>query len=405
MRLAARRPEAAPWLWPALVVILAGVSAAFHVAKLAPAIPALRASLGLTLVQSGFLLSTVQLAGLLLGAVMGGMADAWGLRRCLLLGLTLLSLASLLAPLSPSFGLLLLLRAVEGMGFLLASMPAAALLRRLVPLAQLPPILGLWGSYMPLATSLALLMGPYWIPVGGWGAWWWLAAVCTTAMGFGVWRKVPADPPRTDRAAHGLPQLLGRLRFTLSDRGPWLVALGFAVYSGQWLAIVGFLPAIYTQAGVGLALGALLTSGVAAVNMLGNMVSGVLQQRGVRPATLMAVGYTTMALGACLAFQAWWPIAPLLRFVGVLLFSLIGGVIPGTLFVLSVRLAPDEASISTTVGWMQQCSSLGQFLGPPLVGALAGAVGGWQWTWGFNALCSLLGLGVCAALRRQPMRR
>ena len=49
---------------PALVVILAGVVAALHIGKLPPAIPVLRESLGLTLVQAGFLLSLVQLAGM-----------------------------------------------------------------------------------------------------------------------------------------------------------------------------------------------------------------------------------------------------------------------------------------------------------------------------------------------------
>jgi MFS transporter, CP family, cyanate transporter len=52
---------------PALVVVLGGVSAALHVGKLAPALPVLSQSLHLTLVQGGFLLSLVQLAGMTLG--------------------------------------------------------------------------------------------------------------------------------------------------------------------------------------------------------------------------------------------------------------------------------------------------------------------------------------------------
>jgi len=37
---------------------------------------------------------------------------------------------------------------------------------------------------------------------------------------------------------------------------------------------------------------------------------------------------------------------------------------------------------------------LGQFAGPPLVAAVAAAVGGWQWTWGVTGTASLLGLGL-----------
>ena len=48
----------------AWLVVLAGGVAALQVGKLPPALPALQAELGLTLVQSGFLLSMVQLAGM-----------------------------------------------------------------------------------------------------------------------------------------------------------------------------------------------------------------------------------------------------------------------------------------------------------------------------------------------------
>ena len=69
---------ASPRIEPALLVILAGVVAALHIGKLPPAIPVLREALGLTLVQAGFLLSLVQLAGMTLGVVFGLVADRLG---------------------------------------------------------------------------------------------------------------------------------------------------------------------------------------------------------------------------------------------------------------------------------------------------------------------------------------
>ncbi|MFI4927598.1 MAG: MFS transporter, partial [Burkholderiales bacterium] len=66
---------------PALVVVLAGISAALHVGKLPPALPVLRESLHIGLVQAGFLLSLVQLAGMTLGLAIGAAADSLGPRR------------------------------------------------------------------------------------------------------------------------------------------------------------------------------------------------------------------------------------------------------------------------------------------------------------------------------------
>jgi len=395
---------ARPWLpGPAGVVILAGVAAALHIAKLAPALPTLREALGLSLAQAGWLLSTVQGAGMLLGAVMGVVADGWGLRRCMLTGLVLLTLASALGPLGSGFEVLLTLRALEGFGFLMATMPAAALVRRLVQPARMPLMLGVWGTYMPWATAMALLLGPALIPALGWAAWWWLAAACTGAMAGWVLAVVPPDP--TGGAGLQWPALAARLRRTWTSPGPWLVAGAFAVYSGQWLAVIGFLPSIVHQAGWSTAAVAWVTAGLAAVNMLGNLASGPLQARGVAPARLLSGGYAVMALGAWLAFQDVWPLGLPARMGAVLCFSMVGGIIPGTLFAQAVRHAPDEDTISTTVGWMQQCSSLGQFLSPPMVGLLAARVGGWQWTWVITGLCSLVGIALAHGLSRLRPRR
>lgn len=67
-----------PGLNPSWIVVAAGVSASLHVGKLPPAVPVLQQELGISLVQAGFLLSTVQVAGMALGLVVGLGADKWG---------------------------------------------------------------------------------------------------------------------------------------------------------------------------------------------------------------------------------------------------------------------------------------------------------------------------------------
>ena len=88
----------------------------------------------------------------------------------------------------------------------------------------------------------------------------------------------------------------------------------------------------------------------------------------------------------------------------MLAFSAIGGVIPGTLFALAVHVAPSEHTLSTTVGWMQQWSAFGQFVGPPLVAWVAGVAGGWHFTWLVTGACSLVGLLLAAFIARLPLR-
>jgi MFS family permease len=385
----------------AWLVVLAGGVAALQVGKLPPALPALQAELGFTLVQSGFLLSMVQLAGMSLAVFMGLLADGMGLKRSMVRGLCLLALASGLGAFATSVTALLALRAIEGLGFLLVALPAPALIRRLVPPAQLPGMLGVWGAYMPTGTALALLAGPLFIPVWGWGAWWWLFAGVSLVMALWVFRSLPADPAvlpaKVSITGRSLDQSQTpngpwqRLRRTLSSRGPWLVALTFGMYSGQWLAVVGFLPSIYAAAGVGGALLGVLTALAAAVNIVGNMASGRLLQRGWAPRSTLWLGFGAMALGSTVAFAPFTESLPWLRFAGVLLFSGIGGLVPGTLFSLAVRLAPGEQQVATTVGWVQQLSALGQFVGPPVVAAVAARAGGWHLTPLVTVGCCVVG--------------
>ena len=395
MNLREANPPGAAW-----VVLLAGVSAALHIAKLPPAIAALQHDLGITLVQAGFLLALVQLAGMSFGIVAGLVADGFGLRRSMLIGLAVLSGAGFAGGLAQDVGTLLFLRAVEGLGFLMTTVPAPSLIRRCVPPSRLTHMMGFWGGFMPFGTALALLVGPAVIGAVGWQGWWWLIAC--TSIGMMAWLAwaVPAD------AAHHSPGAAqagwrARMAQTLGSGGAWLAALTFATYSAQWLAVIGFLPVLYGAMGWGGMLGAVLTAVVAGVNMIGNIAAGRLLSHGVAPRTVLWCGFAAMGLGGFLAFGAPTAQLPVLRYLGAVLFSLFGGLVPGGLFGLAPRLAPNERTVSTTVGWMMQWSAIGQFSGPPLVAWVASRLGSWQWSWVLLGLCGVAGMGLSWRIGRR----
>ncbi|SFU64952.1 Predicted arabinose efflux permease, MFS family [Polaromonas sp. YR568] len=389
----------------------AGVVAALHVGKLPPALPVLGQVLGVTLLQAGFLLSLVQLAGMTLGLVTGLAVQRAGLRRSMVCGLLVMAVASALGGAAPGVEWLLASRVLEGLGFLWVVLPAPALVRQLVPPERLSRMMGVWGAYMPLGAALALLAGPQvigWVaPDWGWRILWWLLAALAGVLAMLVVWQVPAD-----ERAPGLPPSSGAavkpssgelIAATLRSPAAWLMAVTFAMYSGQWLAVVGFLPSIYAQAGVGGHWVSVLTALAAAVNIVGNVTAGRLLGRGVAPLVLLGTGFMVMAGGTLLAFAAHVP--PALQYAAVLAFSMVGGLIPATLFSLAIRLAPGSDTVSTTVGWIQQWSALGQFAGPPLVAWVAALAGGWQWTGWVTAVSSGLGLLLAVSLHRLSARR
>ncbi|MFM7532306.1 MAG: MFS transporter, partial [Rubrivivax sp.] len=282
------RPPATPGA--AWLVLAAGVCAALHVGKLAPAIAVLQRDLGLTLVEAGFLLGLVQGAGMVGGLLVGAWCDGLGARRSLVLGLLLQAAASAGGALVSGAGPMLALRALEGLGFLMVVLPAPGLLRALTPPQRLRGMLGSWGAFMPLAVALALAAGPPVIESAGWRAWWVALAGVSLAMAATLRLRIPrmvapgapghapshASGAPGHAAAQACPQpsrlaALGRrVALTLRAPGPWFVALTFAVYSSQWLAVVGFLPTIVARSGMSPLLTGLVAACVAAVNIVGN---------------------------------------------------------------------------------------------------------------------------------------
>ena len=89
-----------------------------------------------------------------------------------------------------------------------------------------------------------------------------------------------------------------------------------------------------------------------------------------------------------------------LRYTAVLLFSMVGGLIPGTLFSLAVRLAPGERTVSTTVGLDAAMVVL-----RPVRRAAAGRLGRaprrrLAMDLGRHGACSLLGLVLAGQIGR-----
>ena len=391
---------AAQPLWPAVLVVLAGIVAAMHVGKVAPAIPILRAQLDVSLVQAGWLLSLSQMAGMLTAVFVGMFADGFGLRRSVLWGLVLLGLLSGLAGLTTSAPQLLLMRAIEGAAILMVIVPAPALLRSLVDPDRLSTAMGFWGTFMPTGTATALLLGPALMAHFGWATWWEtlgaIALLMALLFNMGVPRVAVAVAGARPPAAN-----LQRLRLVWRTPQVWRVALAFACYSGQWLVIIGFLPTLLQTGGMSAGLAGTIAAIASAVNIVGNIAGGRLLQKGVPSQRVLGIAFATMAAGAFVVFGTPSDTPLIVKLVAVLMFSGVGGMIPGSLFSLAVRAAPTEDTASTALGWTTQMSLLGQFSMPPIAAALASAHGSWGLTWIVTVSLCLIGI----LLTRQPTAR
>src|SRR5512145_2496760 len=141
--------------------------------KVAPALPGLREELGLTLVESGFIATTFNVMGMLVGMLAGVLCDRFGHKRLAFTGLVVLSLGGILGAGAWGFGSLLFGRFVEGVGFILFTVSAVALMNASAGTPrERAKALGLWSSYMPTGGSIALFAAPWLIAAWGWRGLW-----------------------------------------------------------------------------------------------------------------------------------------------------------------------------------------------------------------------------------------
>lgn len=398
---------------PASIVVGAGVVGALNFGKLPPALPALQADFGLSLVQASWMVSLFMFGAALFGIAGGSIADRFGPRRVMVFGLLLMGSASAAGALATAPAVLFVSRAVESVGFLLAVLPGPALLRRVVSPESLRGWLGAWAAYMPAGMGFALIVTPGLMAVGGWRAAWWASASMALLWAAMIVFALPSrssapdpDLPTSGASAvssHPARSLADNALATAGSIGPWLLALCFLFYAGQFVGIFSFLPSVYADAGVAPAVGALLTAIAVIANMAGNVAAGLLLQRGFLRQSLIAFAGVTMALSAWLAFGSGAPFAAC--YAAILLLSAVGGLIPGTLFATAPFYAPSPSAVSTTVGLMQQGSGLGQIALPPVIAALAQYSGGWSATWIATGAAAMVTIALAWVIARYDRMR
>ena len=388
LRPAAPTPSRTDWAAVA-AVFCAGLIAALQVGKVAIALPALRADLGLSLRDGGVLMAVFGVLGLIASVPAGAQARDQGA------GLLAMAVASAAGSALHRLDLLLLARLLEGAGFLVFAVAGASVLQRLSAAADRTIVFAIWSCYLPAGMALALATGA---ALDGWRGFWLInAGLCVLAAG--MLRALLPAPPRAP-AATPWRGIAAAALAVAGARGPVLLALCFALYSLQFYAVLSFLPTLLMQRMQVSALQAGLLSAVAVgSNVIGNLGAGLLLRRGVAGWRLIALASAVMGLAAVGAFALGLPTA--LVYVLCVLFSLAGGLLPASAMAGATRLTPDPGQAAVAMGLLMQGSYLGQVLGPPLFGGVVQAAG-WPFAAGPVALAALGAIALAWRLRRVP---
>jgi MFS transporter, DHA1 family, inner membrane transport protein len=357
--------------WPAIWAIFAGgLVAGAYMTKVAPALPGLREELGLTLVESGFIATTFNVMGMLVGMIAGVLCDRFGHKRLAFAGLIVLSVGGILGAGAWGFKSLLFGRFVEGVGFILFTVSAVTLMNASAGTPrERAKALGLWSSYMPTGGAIALFAAPLLIAAWGWRGLWLVFALLAVACAFGLSRLVPV--PR-----YGQVSSMRLVVESLASRGNLVMATLFAFYVAQWTSIMIWLPTfLIDEHRLATGAAALATAFYVLINAPGNWAGGWLLARGVPRGALIVGGAAVAALCEVGMLSDALPAG--VRYAVVLVFSFCAGVIPASVFSGIPVHARTPQHIGTGNGIVMQASQIGQFLGPLALAWIATRFGGW----------------------------
>lgn len=272
----------------ALAMFALGLDA-FVVAGL---LPAIATQFGVDTAQAGQAVSAFTLCYALSAPIFATLLAGRSVRRVLLAALGLFTLANASSALAPDFGILLLTRALAGIGAGVFAPLALAGAAALVPPARRGRALGLTMGGMSCGTVLGVPLGLWLAHRAGWQSTLWLVAACG-AIGFaGIALRlpdVPAAPP---------PSLRQRLAMLLDRRVAVTVAVTFLIGVGSLGLYTYVAPILATGGGVTDPTPYFWAWGVGGV--AASVSIGTLIDRTGRPRALMAVVLATMSVALAL---------------------------------------------------------------------------------------------------------
>lgn len=390
--------------WPGIFLLfLAGVAVAFQVGKVPGALPFLKLDLGLTLFVAGWVVSILNIIASAGGSLFGAAADRLGYRRIVLAGLTITAMAGIAGAFSVTPEFLLATRAIEGLGFILTVVSVPPLMLALCVPGDRSKAMGLWSAYMPMGMGVMLFASGPLLGIMDWRGLWLAASALILMVAVAIACRIPA-PRGDDRSAVDSRAALADFVMTARRPGPLLLGAIFATYAAQYLTIMAFLPLMLVEeAAMAASSAAMLGALAVAINIVGNLSSGFLLDRGIsRSALIIAASLVMAATGAGvfvdgLAFAG--------RYGCALVFSAVGGVIPGVLFAGAPVHAPRPDLVASVSGLIMQGAAIGQLLGPPFAGYLVAHSDSWAAASVFVASAAVLTCISAVALGRIETRQ
>jgi predicted MFS family arabinose efflux permease len=349
-----------------------------------PLLPTLRGAFGVSVEQSGWIVSAYSLGYAVFALVAGPLSDGWNRKKVMIAGMIGFGLATMLCGWAESFWSMLLFRFLAGICGAFVSPQIWASIPQLVKPGQVLKVMGIATSGLAVSQVLGVPIGSYLAELG-WSAPFFIIGGCSFAAVALVAVLLPSIPPAQGDGSR--PSLIGRYTALLGGTGPKLAfAAYFAFQIGNYATLSFTGTWLSDRFGLGVADIGTVILFIGLGSLLSSLISGDL----VRKTGLRTAFFGGMTLLAAL-FLA-YPLAPNLTAVKVLGFTL--NFLMGMLFpVMMTLLQSLSAAARGTISSLANSSMyLAATLGSSAAGVLYANMNG------FGSVCLFSSLFFAASL-------
>jgi MFS family permease len=382
--------HSSPWLI-LFIVLAATVAAPLNQFKVPPVMPILMDAFRLPAATAGLLMSLFVVTGVLLALPAGFIYQRLGYRGTGSIALISMIVGSAIGALSTDTGTMLFSRLIEGIGMILMSVAAPAIISLYFAPDRRGKALGIWAVWFPLGQMVMFFVAPFIVSLGGWRSLWWCGCFYAGLVGLLFYFFVKPTPGQ-DCTTSPVSLSKSDVRQVLGNRQLWLISFLYCCFCFVLLSFRTWLPTFLQQAkGMSAAYASFLMGLMSAFSILSCPLSGwVSDKTGSRKLICIAPMIAIILMLPLTFYVGEKLLLPLLIGLGLTSGSVPVGVVAAT-----TEIVEDERLSGMAMGLVLVGLNMGMLLGPLVFGLIVASKGGWEAA--FWSLASVGAIGVAVA--------
>lgn len=378
----------------ALATIFAGIALALVQNKVAPCMLVLQEALHIDMATAGWLSSVFSLVGIVIAIPAAVILNKIGPKKGGIIALACAIGGSLIGLAFENTAVLMASRVVEGMGVGLMSVIGPAVIAMWFPETKRGLPMSIWAVYQMCAQAIMFFLGGV-LTVGfGWqGMWWFGLAACVVALVFYV---VCVKSPRPEDSFADVESEEVSIAEGIRAPYPWLMSLVTMCFCIACFGFVNWIATCWTDIygwSVDEAnnwVGCFSLGAVFAAIILGSILNRVRNHKLFGSLALLVYGLVVI----------WGMVVgnPMLIVPFVIVYAFADAGFPCVLWTMTAQTVKKPELAGVALGVVSIGFNLGILLGPPIIGAVAQAMG---WTVAAFVMCAFCAAG---ALLLVPLR-